>query len=224
MDASDSYAKKHYEVTLISSDRYQSTIHSPIARLHNSLVNAMSQHASLPKMLVIIIEDDFIKYLEHNDYGATELFGKVLNYIESELQKTILKFKRMLPPKAVKLGFPQMVWIAPSLHQNYINNTMRKKFAAELDVQLRGRPFMIILRLKHVWDQNDDRLVEDNGRLSRLGRITLWQAIDCSIAFADRILFNNTRNKTPTYRRGQGNCRRSFSGCKRRLPTPPKKR
>ena len=167
-------------------------------------------------MMVIIPEDDILKFLNHNDYGATELFGKIIDYLDKEIQTAITKFKAIFPRMAKKQNCPEVIWIAPSTHSCYPNNTLRRKFGCEMDVQLRGRPSTMILKFRQIWDVTDRRLVDDKGRLTRLGLIKIWESIDRSISFANRLVFG------VTVTRHQTSTAVSHVPCKRRfLPPPP---
>ena len=138
-----------------------------------------------------MLEDDIIKFLKHDDFGATELYGKIIDYIDTVLRDTVCKFKTFLPAKAKKFGYPHFLWICPSIHKNYENNTLRKKFGGQLELQLRGRPYTTVLKLKQIWEPNNDTLVSSvSSDLTNTGQCTLWQAINKSIAFADKIVFN----------------------------------
>ena len=122
-----SYTKTNFEATAFCASRSTvttSSIKNPIARIHNALVAGMQRSATLPKMIIIILEDDILSYLDHNDYGATEMYGKIITYLESEIQKSILNFKSFMPKKAKRVGCPHFVWIAPSSNSSYANNNL----------------------------------------------------------------------------------------------------
>ena len=226
MTEDESYSKQNFDILTLSTERFSTRNTSPLARIINAFISGMERKQILPKIVVIVPEDDIINYLNHNDYGVTELFGKMIDYLDTELQKAAVNFKRSLPRRAKRAGCPQFVWICPSVHHNYLNNNLRRKFAAEMDVQLRGRPFTLVFKLKQLWNTSDGRLVEeDNNRLSKLGAKTLWQAIDRSICFANRLIFNPTCFKASTNCRNNRYYRRPTAAVpayRRKLPAPPK--
>ena len=222
MDEDVSFTKKNYEVAIQASDRvFVKDTNTRWQEFKIHLVSVMSRKISLPKMIILVLEDDVIKHLNHNDYGATELFGKIIDHMHNEITRTITTFKKFLPARAKKLAWPQIIWMAPTTHHNYLNNTLRKKFSSEMSVQLRGRQGTMILQPKQVWDSDDNRLVEDNHCLSKLGRNYIWQAIDKSIAFADRTLFQSYQT---TQNRPIQQHRIRFQQGRRRLPPPPTSR
>ena len=217
---------------MFCADKFTSHIRNVLARITNTLITAINAKTVLPKMLVMVLEDDVIKYLEHDDYGATEMYGKVITYIEKEIQDALFKFKSFIPQKAKRPGRPQIVWICPSIHKNYGRNTLRKKFGGQLELLLRGKPFTTVLKLKQVWNTDNDNLVAPhNKQLTRDGEYALWKAIDRSISFADRVIFNQGTETFARHRpffhtnynthrhTNRGGCRHD---CGRRLPPPPK--
>ena len=215
----------HFETTAFCTGRATANIRNPLVRVHNALVTGMQRTATLPKMIVVVLEDDIIRHLNHNDYGATEMFGKVISYLELQLQNSILDLKALMPRKAKRVGCPHIVWIAPSIHQRYENNNLRKKFGNELETQLRGKPYTSVLRLRQVWDPNNNAFVT-TGDLSSLGQHKLWDSIDRSIAFADRLIFGAVRERVHNCyecnRASRPTCR-AFIKPRKRLPPPIQK-
>ena len=102
---------------------------NPISRIHNALAKTMMDSASIPKMIVVILEDDLINYINYDDYGVTALYGRILDTLSRDLSAAVNKFREFLPQRAKKDAWPQFVWILPSTHNNYERNenALRKK-------------------------------------------------------------------------------------------------
>ena len=98
-----------------------------------------------------------------------------------------------------------------------------------MEVQLRGKPFTTVLKLKQVWDSHNENYVnEHNKQITGDGELSLWRAIDRSIWFADKVVFNGPHD-------GRRNCKfNNFESCGhrhnynknynvggRKLPPPP---
>ena len=110
------FSKKHYEVSIFCMNQQSSNMRNILARILNNVITTLNRRKYLPKMIVFLLEDDLIQYLNHNNYGATELFGKVISYLEAQLRDTLYTFKSLLPTKAKKHNWPQMIWIPPANH------------------------------------------------------------------------------------------------------------
>ena len=209
MGEDSSYMKDNYEVTIFCSDKYSSHIRNILARVINTTVQALTNTKMLPKIMIFMMEDDIIKFLDHNDYGATELFGKIISYLDAEIRKIILTFKDNLPNKCKRNGQPHMIWISPSMHKNYNNNALRRKFGGELEQILKGRNATTVLRLKQLWNTDDPNLVfEHSSRLSPTGENRIWRAVDRTIWYADTILFGRTTTNQLPQRRPNMTARR----------------
>ena len=131
--------------------------------------------------------------------------------MEGELRSLVNRFKSLIPQKAKKYNWPQFIWVTPSIHKNYTNNVYRRKFAGEMEQIIKGKQNAAVFTIKQVWQPNNDDLVYDhNSRLSPTGERRLWQAIDRTLWFADKILFKNitTLHRRPT------------SQSRHRLPAP----
>ena len=166
-----------------------------LARIHNTLASAMSRRAMLPKIIVFILEDDIINYLGYNDYGVSEMFGRMLEYLLNEVQKSILRFRsKFLVPKVFKKDWPKVVWLLPSFHNNYTNSTLRRKYSTELAVQVQNRDDNMALRFKQCWSTDNNALVKNNGsnELTPAGIRCFWHAVDRTVKFADH-KFSNKR-------------------------------
>ena len=108
-----------------------------LARLYNCMVSTMHREATVPKMVIMVIESDIIDFLSYDDYGISVMFGKIINNIAKEIKNVAYKFKsKYLQRKTTKPNWPQFIWVIPSTHVNYPNNTLRHKFGAEMEKRL----------------------------------------------------------------------------------------
>ena len=210
----DSYIKTNYEVDMFYSRDFSNNDRkfnkNVIARIHNTIVSTMMRRATLPKLIVIPIENDIIKFCNYNDFGVSEMYGKVMDYLSSEIKKSIEHFKdKHMPTKAKRHSWPQIIWIMPTCHDNYPDNTLRRKFGAELGAVIHRKDGSIALKLKQVWNEKNPQLVnEDNGMITPTGVKLFWIALDRTVKFADQKLFQ-TAIVPPTSRAKAVNCRYS---------------
>ena len=170
-----------------------------VARVHNTLVSAMSRRATLPKIIVFILEDDIIDYIDYNDYGVSEMMGPVMEYMTNEIRVSINKFKhKYLPKKSFRQHWPKIIWLMPTLHNNYSNNNLRRKLQTELYGILRKNNDNDTMGVKlKQWSSETTALVQPGTRnLTQLGLRCYWEAVDQAIKFADFRLFSDNRCKT----------------------------
>ena len=196
----DSYARTNMEVLTVNTKTIMGQrVDNPLSRVYNNLVSAMKKQATLPKLMVIVLEDDIIRYANYNDFGVTALYGRVIDYLASQIRQAVDVFKhRILPKKAIRHDWPQIVWIAPTQHENYhgSQNTLRKKFGAELDNQLRAQPYMHVINLSQLWRTNDQNLVDKFSHdMTPIGYATFWQDVDLVLRFANQEFDKFTRKQ-----------------------------
>ena len=109
----------------------------------------------------------------------------------TEHTHSILAHKDYLPSKARKSNFPQIVWIEAPEHKNFCNNDLRREFNACLNDIVHFHDNTLCLPLKKIWDSSNAHLfIEEYSRFSSEGYMTYWSAVDCTIKFADTILWS----------------------------------
>ena len=140
-----------------------------LSRMHNALLKTMREEGAIPKILLIALEDDIIRYLNYNDYGVTAMYGKTLDYFAKTIRDMIDNFKeRYLPKRAKRIDWPMIIWIPPTTHVNYKNNNLRKKFATEMANQVQTNPYMVVMNI--AWNTQATSLACDlTGRLIPAG-------------------------------------------------------
>ena len=150
----ESYSRTNMEVQTFHPNNTREDSDNPLSRILNVLLSAMRSKAFLPKLMVIILEDDIIKYTRYDDYGVTALYGQLIDYLATEVRKLIDEFKqKFLPAKTSREDYPQVLWVLPTTHMFYHSNknTLRKKFAGEMEIQLRFQPYMHAVKLSKIW-------------------------------------------------------------------------
>ena len=130
MTEADCYTRSNYEISSISSTRFTGYNQSMILRIRNLFLTSIINQKQLPLYVVVILEDDLLKFISYDDYGATVGYEKALGWICKEFNQIIKFIKNRMPAKAKKEGHPHFIWVTPSIHSNYTkaNNDARKKF------------------------------------------------------------------------------------------------
>ena len=154
-----------------------------LARLVNTITTALKERSEIPKYLIILLEDDIINYVNYDSFGVTEMFGKIADYLNREIKRTINEFKgKYLPPRARKFTWPQVIWIVPTLNEHYSNNILRKKFGGELTAIVKNQHQAHGFKLKQLWNNLDSTAVTD-GVINETGARKLFNALDRTIRY-----------------------------------------
>ena len=103
------YVKDHFDTSGFFGNFLQDNP-SMLSRMTNLLIHAMDTRFNgkllpLPKLIVIVPDDDFIKQLcpgniEHAK-GISKPLSRMLNFVMTEFERSIAAFKEYLPAKSV---------------------------------------------------------------------------------------------------------------------------
>ena len=168
-----------------------------ISRLGNLIVNAVSVQTQgklfpFPKIVVVVPDDDIIKLLQDVQDQITDVrktFGRLLNYVMMEHERSISAFKEHLGARSIKAAYPQILWIQAPTHDNFANNALRHKFNKSLEDISKFHANTSSLMLKHVWDPTDKNLfIEDCQRFTNEGLRIYREAVDRTVRYFDSVI------------------------------------
>ena len=202
------YAKEHFETRGFANSKYISTDQNMLSRLRNLMVKAISDQILFPKYIVIVLDDDLIKFLNHEGYGITKSLGWLINNLMIEYDRLIETQKEYLSYKSKKSSHPILIWIEAPLHNEFDNNSEHLKFNKCLQEKSLFRRNMVSLHLKKVWDpSNKNYYLGHSQRFTTAGMDAYWTAIDRTIKYSDTILYKKVlqRNKKQTSGSDAGN-------------------
>ena len=96
----------------------------------------------------------------------------------------------LLPKKAIRDYFPQVIWIAPPSHKYFQNNRAREMFTNLLEQKIAEKyEAMCCLRLKKFWYENCGALyMKEQRRFTPDGYFTYWRVVDAAVKFWARTL------------------------------------
>ena len=190
------YIRQNYEITGYHN-KYLSTNPNMVSRICNTIIKGLKEQKYLPKLIVVVLDDDLIKYLNFNQYGFSYASRCLLSYIMIEFKRILEAHAEHLPKKAKHTDdAPKFVWIQPPLHRNFTNNTLHNKFAKVCDEMARIHPNNFTLELKKGWDEHDDHLyLKDYRCFTDAGLVAYWRAGDKTIKYADTILIKKINKK-----------------------------
>ena len=187
--------KTNFELTPL--DSHSAYCKNLLAMLVSTLVKHIWKEIYLPKYLVVILDDDLIRWLKFEDFGISEVMGRTIKWLAYQIDRVIKAQINYLPKKAIRYKQPQVIWIGASNHHDFANNVTRKKFNDCISSIVDIFPNMKILKPIKGWDYNNHRLVAKNGqRLSGFGIEKFWMAVDSAIQFWDENRNNPINNST----------------------------
>ena len=145
----DYFMKIYYDVfTFYSNDYMAPNDINAVSRVRNSLICAIRDLINLPKVIVIVLDDDIVKSVKvPKDVSETEVYGRIVTYLVKEYHRILEAYKDLLPNKSRKYKFPQVIWIAPPNNRDFKNNNKRSKFASALDTVCKMYDEMVMLEL-----------------------------------------------------------------------------
>ena len=198
------YAKTHFDVSGYSHNSLSENT-SVIGRLGNlmnnairaSVINKTGKILPLPKLIVVVPDDDIIKcFKDYEDSGLSTSYSRLVNYIMTEHERGIASFKENLPAKARKEFYPHILWILAPDHNNFKNNQERFKFNKSVEDSCRFHCNINCLELKKVWNNRDDGLFsKEFQRFTADGYKKYWEAVDRTIRYCDSVVLKGKREK-----------------------------
>ena len=220
-DADKFYTKENFDIEYtLSMDPFRG---NALSRICNGFIYSLQNYNTLPKIVVLVIEDDIINMINHDDFGITKIYTLTMQWLMADLKRIINKFNTFIPSKAK--GMPHFLWIIPTMHNLYPNNNKRKKFGVGLKAIAALHENTSALRLVQVWNPaNSELYLSREERLTPQGLIAFWQAVDKTIHFCDTNVINHDENKQRFQKKNKFKVdHHNNQGNKFALPRPPPK-
>ena len=188
------YVNANFQVTAAGGSIISSNIPSVLTRMRNVLIKLINKLNVIPKIVVIVAENDISKDVALEGFGSGKIFDDEIKWLFEEHASIIAEYKKYLPARASKHreNWPYFLWISPSLHDNYIDNEKRKRFTKSLETLARKEANITTLRVKDTWMKNDNSLFTANTkRYASTGWNVIWTAIDSAIQHFDTKIIQN---------------------------------
>ena len=190
MPEEESYIRRNFDVGNYSSCLFASNDNNILSRLINQLNRAFIENKVLPKLILMIIEDDIIKVLAHRHESqkcrAEPKYSKEVNWLLKETAKAVSIFKDFLPKRAQREKYPHICWIQPVTNIHFYNNKEREHFGDKLKKFIPLYNNMSTLKLVQVWDIYDRSLyLGPQRRFTHEGKVQYWRAVDKTVRFCD---------------------------------------
>ena len=186
----DTYVHENFQVRAMGGSSITSRDNpDPIARLRNIIIKLLNKFNTIPKIIVVVAENDIIKAINVEDSsGYSVHYGQAIEWIIDGHVDIMDKYKGYIQKNAKKgrRDWPYYMWISPSLHEQFEDYNLRRKFTKCLEKIAHGDRNIIAMRLmKQIWDQKDVNLVNNQHRFTTEGYNTYWSAVDHAIKYMD---------------------------------------
>ena len=151
----------------------------------NSLITAFNENARqpMPRLILIVIEEEFFRMINHIDYGVSLMIGKCLEWMISTIERIVRvrKIDVFHQRKGAVIYFePKIVWLK-MMEIEPQNNSMKgvlvKKFNSILEQCLARSEIRFMMRNIR-YHRN---LFDHNQRLTHEGRIEFWRHVSETI-------------------------------------------
>ena len=114
-----------YFKTRVTTDQNRGRSNA-IGRMLNSIANTFNIYRSIiPKWIVIVPENDLINCIQYTEFGISGAYGTIIEYMMKQINQMINTFFITdLPLKANRYNLPYVLWVEPTLHLSYTNNSL----------------------------------------------------------------------------------------------------
>ena len=168
------------------NSKYSSANPNMLARIQNSVANAINKNKHLPSFLVIILDDDIITYTDYMNLGVSEIFGKLLGWLVKEIDQLITTRKKQLLEKSKCEDELFIYWSIAPTHYYFAKecNELRAKFNLVLQSVVHQYDNMRVIKMKDYWKADNPNLVNKvNGKITDEGMHAYWKAVDAAFKF-----------------------------------------
>ena len=188
---------QNFDMRTCFTNKYTSLNGNMISRLRNSLANAIEAQPLLPRMVVIVLDDDIMTEFPFSKKAKPKHIAGILHWLMVEYDRLVTGHKENLQQKSKKLGYPSFMFIEAPYHENFHNNERREIFNEGLRTAGNLHDRVAVLELKKIWDNSNSNLyMKNERRYSAEGLRTYWEAVDKTIRFADTIQFKKMNQKS----------------------------
>ena len=175
------YITENFDVKMKASTKLDLNT-SVISRIRNQFVKAAFEFKLFPRLVVMVVDIDIISDVKYSGYGISDIYGQMLHWLITEINKVVEIHKDKLPQKSIKANYPPFVWMAPPQNINVPDNILRGKFTQSLKANLEIQENHMMLKPKKIWDYQDSTLFR-NGSFTDIGFKTFCKSFDSAIEF-----------------------------------------
>ena len=96
----DSFMKTNYGVVTFHNENHFDK--NLLSRLRNVLVAALNKYDKLPSVILFALDSDVIKFLDHEDYGASIALGKIMDALVTSVHEVVKNKERATTKKVMQ--------------------------------------------------------------------------------------------------------------------------
>ena len=146
----------------------------------------MNEHATLPKVIILVLDNDVVKDIEQVDSTLPVSVETLLNWLIKEVNQVVQNYKNYLPKKSLCEYVPHILWICPPTHKYFgeRSNLKRKEMTKCLNELLKSQTNMSCLQMVKIWDHEDSSLfIYDLYRFTTERIKKYWLSVDSAIRY-----------------------------------------
>ena len=166
----------------------KSVLRNVLARLVNCLIKALNNAKKMPRMIIIIPENDLVEYLSHKNFDMKVLANKALNWVMNQMVRAVdakIDNLRLRCPGAIVTTEPKFIWVEMFNRVTDFTKlpSVRHKYIEALQEQIRKRTRHYIIDINE--SMMDTSLFDMANQLNGRGTVHFWNQIDDQIKSFD---------------------------------------
>ena len=182
-DGQDMFMNQYFDTTPLCSSRFESNNTNMISRIEGLFAKGLNRMKKLPKYVIIILDDDLIQFLGYDNQGLSGILGSWIECLIKTLDDMVTERKENLPKKVLNEDYPMIYWVTCPHHKFYKNNHAHTKFNACLEVAMKLKNNMRVIKMK-TWEfENNHLLYESTGAITSYGLNKYWRAVDAAFQY-----------------------------------------
>ena len=182
----DCYSTMRFKPHIVAGDKHSSINPYFTSRLHNALVQGLEKCSTIPKMVIVVLEDDLIHHIGEVR-ESQEYYKHYIEAIYQDFAETCKKLHTMMPTSSKRENWPKIIMIEASIHRYYKNIQSRKDFNEEAQIAAKKFQNIWSVALKQIWNEHNLNLYRfDEQKFTGEGLCTFWKAVDRTIMFCDK--------------------------------------
>ena len=106
------YVYDYYNITFFTPSP-KSLLKNTLARVVNAVTKALNDTLKLPRIILVIVDHDILKFVDTNEYGIRHIVSECLNWCITRINRAVDSTMDSLSrrkPGAIISGKPKIIW------------------------------------------------------------------------------------------------------------------